>query len=164
MDHLFLCAHSFTTSFAIDNFLPWSSYAFQACNNTNYRGEAKPPKSKRANSSVGAVRGQEHVKACRIDKSAQCSVRQSETWRIQYIWSAVRWIAALIIHVTWRDQSCASPKRFLPRYITIKTICFFSSSTWFMLPGQLEGTVQDSKAKRQERLKSRFRDRGGYVF
>ncbi|KAI9429018.1 hypothetical protein H4582DRAFT_390211 [Lactarius indigo] len=30
-----------------------------------------------------------------------------------------------------------------------------------MLPGQLVGTVQDSKAKRQERLKSRFRDRGG---
>jgi hypothetical protein len=33
-----------------------------------------------------------------------------------------------------------------------------------MSPGQLAGaTVQDSKAKRQERLKSRFRDRGGYV-
>ncbi|KAH9177942.1 hypothetical protein EDB89DRAFT_1931866 [Lactarius sanguifluus] len=30
-----------------------------------------------------------------------------------------------------------------------------------MSPGQLVGTVQDSKAKRQERLKSRFRDRGG---
>lgn len=30
-----------------------------------------------------------------------------------------------------------------------------------MSPGQLAGTVQDSKAKRQERLKSRFRDRGG---
>jgi hypothetical protein len=33
-----------------------------------------------------------------------------------------------------------------------------------MSPGQLPGTVQDSKVKRQERLKSRFRDRGGYVF
>ncbi|KAF8259723.1 hypothetical protein EI94DRAFT_1750792 [Lactarius quietus] len=30
-----------------------------------------------------------------------------------------------------------------------------------MSPGQLAATVQDSKAKRQERLKSRFRDRGG---
>ncbi|KAH8978518.1 hypothetical protein EDB92DRAFT_558878 [Lactarius akahatsu] len=30
-----------------------------------------------------------------------------------------------------------------------------------MSPGQLVETVQDSKAKRQERLKSRFRDRGG---
>ena len=30
-----------------------------------------------------------------------------------------------------------------------------------MSPGQLAGTVQDSKAKRLERLKSRFRDRGG---
>jgi hypothetical protein len=33
-----------------------------------------------------------------------------------------------------------------------------------MSPGQLPGTVQDSKVKRQERLKSRFHDRGGYVF
>jgi hypothetical protein len=32
-----------------------------------------------------------------------------------------------------------------------------------MSPGQPVGTVQESKAKRQERLKSRFRDRGGYV-
>ena len=33
-----------------------------------------------------------------------------------------------------------------------------------MPPATLTGTVEDSKAKRQERLKSRFRDRGGCVF
>ncbi len=33
-----------------------------------------------------------------------------------------------------------------------------------MPPAALTGTVEDSKAKRQERLKSRFRDRGGCVF
>ena len=33
-----------------------------------------------------------------------------------------------------------------------------------MQPASLAGTTQDSKVKRQERLKSRFRDRGGCVF